>query len=249
MPPKKASNQKNVGSAKVDQIKSIPSKEESTEADASENEPKERSGTPSSSKKRKAQDGTGKEPPKVSRRSARGAPSQNVDVVKLINFLLSPDSLQLCTPKDEFSEVEKNPQLRTYSTNPFTPFEELVSALILSRPIGHMLGVRSIRTIFNEPHNLNTPQAIRAKGKDGCRAVLDEARTQHRQKTAEELVLLANAVCDEFNEAEQVSQASDLCHHLHQCLGNFTSVKKLATFVSQGVTILSSHSYLHVSLL
>ena len=196
MPPKKVSNRNNAGSAKEDQVKSI---------QASENAPEERSGTPSSSKKRKAQDSTGKEPPKASRRSARGAPSQSVDVVKLINFLLSPDSLRLCTPKDEFSEVEKNPQLRTYSTNPFTPFEELVSALILSRPISHMLGVRSIRTIFNEPHNLNTPQAIRAQGQDGCRAALDDARTQHRQKTAEELVLLANAMCDEFNEAEQVS--------------------------------------------
>ena len=207
MPPKKGSKQNNVDSAGEDPVKSIPSKEESTEAKAPENGPKERSETPSSSKKRKAQDGTGKEPPKASRRSARGAPSQSIDVVKLINFLLSPDSLQFCTPKDEFSEIEKNPQLRTYSTNPFTPFEELVSALILSRPIGHMLGVRSIRTIFNEPHKLNTPRAIRAIGIDGCRAALDEARTQHRQKTAEQLVLLANTVCDEFNEDEQVSHA------------------------------------------
>ena len=215
MSPKKGSNQNNVGSAREDQVTKSASKEESTEAKASQNEPEERSGTPSRSKKRKAQDGTGKEPPKASRRSARGAPSQSVDIVKLINFLLSPDSLHLCTPKDEFAEVEKNPQLRTYSTNPFTPFEELVSALILSRPIGHMLGVRSIRTIFNEPHNLNTPQAIRAKGRDGCRAALDEARTQHRQKTAEELVLLANVVCEEFDEAEQVSQMSELFLHCH----------------------------------
>lgn len=213
MPPKKGSKQNNVGSAKEDKVKSISSKEEFTDAKASENELKERSGTSSSSKKRKAQDGEGKEPPKASRRSARGAPSQSIDAVKLINFLLSPNSLQLCTPKDEFSEVEKKPQLRTYSTNPFTPFEELVSALILSRPIGHMLGVRSIRTIFNDPHSLTTPQAIRAKGKDGCRAALDEARTQHRQKTAEELVLLANTICDEFNEAEQVSGAPNLLHH------------------------------------
>ena len=80
------------------------------------------------------------------------------------------------------------------------PFEELMCSLILSRPIGHMLGLRSIRTLFNDPHQLNTPKAIKSAGKDGCRVALDEARTQHRQKTADELVLLADAVTEHLGE-------------------------------------------------
>ena len=50
--------------------------------------------------------------------------------------------------------------------------------------------------MFNPPHNLNTLAAIRKAGYDGVRAALDEARTQHRQKTAEQLVALADFVAD-----------------------------------------------------
>lgn len=57
-----------------------------------------------------------------------------------------------------------------------------------------MLGQRSIRTLFNPPHDLTTLAAIRKAGYDGVRAALDEARTQHRQKTAEQLVALADFV-------------------------------------------------------
>ena len=156
-----------------------------------------------SSKKRESEDAAAKRPSKAPRRSARGAPAETVDPVKLINFLLSPDSLPLCSPQDELSDIESRGQdLRTYTTQPFTPFEELECALILSRPIGHKLGLRSIRTLFNHPHNLSSPKAIKAAGKDGCRAALDEARTQHRQKTAEELVLLAEAATEHLGEGE-----------------------------------------------
>ena len=162
-----------------------------------------KSTTNGTSKKRKANDGATKRPSKAARRSSRSAIVEPVDPIKLINYLLSPDSLRLCSPKDELSDIESCGQdLRTYTTNPFTPFEELVCALVLSRPIGHMLGLRSIRTLFNDPHNLSTPKAIKAAGKDGCRAVLDEARTQHRQKTAEELVLLADAVTETLGDGE-----------------------------------------------
>ena len=157
----------------------------------------------SSSKKRKAQDGALKKPAKASRRSSRGAASQPIDHVKLINFLLSPEAVPLCRPKDETSDLEaRGKDTRAYSISAFTPFEELECALILSRPIGHMLGLRSIRTLFNDPHNLTSPKAIKAAGKDGCRIALDEARTQHRQKTAEELYLLAEAATKSLGNGE-----------------------------------------------
>ena len=75
--------------------------------------------------------------------------------------------------------------------------------MILSRPIGHMLGLRSIRTIFNPPYEFTTPKKIREAGNEGCRKALDEARTQHRQKTAEELVLLAEAVVDRLGHGDE----------------------------------------------
>ena len=170
----------------------------------------------SASKKRKAQDNIATSSVKTARRSARGQPSAPVDQVKLVKYLLSPESLNLCRPEDEIKDVKsRGSDIRTYSTGSFTPFEELVCALILSRPIGHMLGLRSIRTIFNDPHNLNTPTAIKAAGYDGCRAALDQARTQHRQKTAEELVLLAEAVEEHLGkdgDDVMLQKLQDECH-------------------------------------
>ncbi|KAL8780945.1 MAG: hypothetical protein Q9194_000629 [Teloschistes cf. exilis] len=152
--------------------------------------------------KRKAE--TKDAPSKAPRRSARGASSAQPDPVKLINHLLSPASLDSCRPKDEIEDVQKRGKdLRTYSSSTFSPFEELICAVILSRPISHALGLRSIRTLFNEPHNFTTPKKIREAGFEPIRKALDEARTQHRQKTAEELVLLADAVAEHLGDGEE----------------------------------------------
>lgn len=152
------------------------------------------------SKKRKAP--ASSSPNKAPRRSARSAAP--VDAVKILQFLLSPSSLDLCRPKDEIEDLKtRGPETRTYSTSTFTPFEELVCAVILSRPIGHLLGLRSIRTIFNPPYEFTTPKKIREVGNEACRKALDEARTQHRQKTAEELVLLADAVVDSLGHGDE----------------------------------------------
>ena len=66
-----------------------------------------------------------------------------------------------------------------------------------------MLGLRSIRTIFNAPYEFTTPKKIREAGNDGCREALDKARTQHRQKTAEELALLADAVVNSLGHGDE----------------------------------------------
>ena len=126
------------------------------------------------------------------------------DQVKLLNFLLSPASLPLARPEDEAEALKHRPnggaKTRTYATSPFTPFEELLCALIISRPIGHMLGLRSIRTLLNPPYMLMSPKMIRDMGVEGVRHALDVAKTQHRQKTAEEIVLLAHAVDSTLGE-------------------------------------------------
>lgn len=154
------------------------------------------------SKKRKST--ASSESNKAPRRSARSAAAAPVDGVKTLQFLLSPSSLDLCCPKEEIEELKtRGPKFSTYSTSEFSPFEELVCAVILSRPISHRLGLRSIRTIFNPPYELTTPKKIREAGNEGCRKALDEARTQHRQKTAEELVLLAEAVVSSLGHGDE----------------------------------------------
>lgn len=151
--------------------------------------------------KRKA--ATKDEPSKAPRRSARGAQSASTDPVKILRFLLSPDAVDLCRPKDETEDLKtRGSGIKTYSASTFTPFEELISAVILSRPISHALGLRSIRTIFNEPWNFTTVKALQDAGSEGRRAALDEARTQHRQKTAEELGLLADALVERLGDNE-----------------------------------------------
>ena len=200
MPPKKAqSNGSSTAKAEEEKPKA---QEQTTQANASKNHP-DKTEPPSggTSKKRKARQPADSN--KTPRRSARGTPAPNVDPVRILQFLLSPSTLDLCRPKDEIEDLKtRGADTRTYSTSTFTPFEELVCALILSRPIGHMLGVRSIRTIFNAPYELTTPKKIREAGKDGCREALDNARTQHRQKTAEELVLLADNVVEHLGDGE-----------------------------------------------
>lgn len=152
----------------------------------------------SSKRKAKASD----EPSKAPRRSARGAPKSSVDPAKMIQFLLSSNSIDLCRPKDEIEDLKNRGDIRTYSSSAFSPFEELVCALILSRPISHALGLRSIRTIFNDPYNFTTPKALREAGSEGRRKALDVARTQHRQKTADELGLLADQAVETIGDGE-----------------------------------------------
>ena len=163
----------------------------------SSNEEKQPSAVPS---KRKAK--TKDEPSKAPRRSARGAPQASADPAKLLKFLLAPESVDLCRPKDEIEDLKNRPDIKTYSTSAFSPFEELVCAVILSRPISHALGLRSIRTIFNDPYNFTSPKALREAGSEGRRKALDEARTQHRQKTAEELGMLADQTVGTIGDGE-----------------------------------------------
>lgn len=106
-------------------------------------------------------------------------------------------------------------------------------AVILSRPISHALGLRSIRTLFNKPYEFTTPKEIRSAGFEGVRRALDDARTQHRQKTAEELVLLADAVVEHLGDGqddvslERVRKKCDYdwdkvpirCDPVNNCLG------------------------------
>lgn len=145
---------------------------------------------------------------KAARRSARGGPKPTT--VQLLNYLLSPAATTLCLPKDE---EEKGPQaeVRTYTGNvPLSPFEELMCAIVLSRPISHRLGQRAIKVLLNEPYAFNTPGALRNAGPQKREQALWDARTQHKQKTADQLGGLADVVIERFVDDESDDQLSKL---------------------------------------
>ena len=113
--------------------------------------------------------------------SSRGksAPTQH----QLVRFLLSPNSIPLCYPKDELDAPESK-KYSTTSPSAFSPFEHLLTASLLSKPLSHTLGMRSTRTLLNPPFSLNTPKVIAEAGEKRVWEALEAARTQHRQKTA-----------------------------------------------------------------
>ncbi|KAG0651979.1 hypothetical protein D0Z07_1215 [Hyphodiscus hymeniophilus] len=145
------------------------------------------------------------EPPTKSTKTS----SSEIDIIK---FLLSPGALSLCQGrKTDVSQFDAKSG-KDYFSPDLTPFEHLLCAAILSRPISHVLGQRTIRTVLNDPWNWNTAQPIIDAGKENQEGkterlkAMEEARTQHRQKTAAELGALAVAVIDEkWDEREDGS--------------------------------------------
>ena len=171
--------------------------------------PESEAKTPTSaSKKRKqpssSQDGAAK----AKRRSSRGAPKPSPNQV--LQFLLSDEALDFSRPKNEIEDLKnKDFTIKTYSTSELNPFEELLSALILSRPISHALGVRSIRTILNDPYNFTTPKAVQDAGPDKRLKALWDAKTQHKDKTATQLGQVADTVVEKFSKGNSHDTSLD----------------------------------------
>lgn len=171
-----------------------------------ENESKKRKGAATEtkpeekkpSKKRKADI----PPPREGeRKSGRGAQKAAPTTEQLLNYLLSPASAELCRSDDESAAVEsQGADYKTYSSSAMSAFEELICAVVLSRPISHRLGLRTIRTIFNSPYDFTTPSAIISAGKERRHQALNDARTQHKDKTAEQIGLVADVVAHKFSK-------------------------------------------------
>ncbi|KAG9570198.1 hypothetical protein KCU71_g1329, partial [Aureobasidium melanogenum] len=169
-------------------------RKEVTESAATETKPEEKK----PSKKRKADI----PPPREGeRRSGRGAQKAAPTTEQLLNYLLSPASTELCRPDDESSVVEsQGADFKTYSSTALSAFEELICAVVLSRPISHKLGLRAIRTILNSPYSFTTPSAIISAGKERRHQALNDAKTQHKDKTAEQIGLVADVVAHKFSK-------------------------------------------------
>lgn len=138
-------------------------------------------------------------PREGARKSGRGAQKAQPTTEQLLNYLLSEAAADLCRPDDEAQELqEQGSDFKTYSSTPLSPFEELLCAVVLSRPISHKLGMRSIRTLLNEPYAFTTPKAIISAGKEKRHQALIDAKTQHKEKTAEQIGLIADVVVQKF---------------------------------------------------
>ncbi|KAJ9478834.1 hypothetical protein PHBOTO_002350 [Pseudozyma hubeiensis] len=93
----------------------------------------------------------------------------------------------------------------SYPNSDLTAFQNLLCAILLSKPISHRLGLRSIETLLNKPYLFRTAQDLIDAGNEGRRAALWEARTQHKEKTAVQLGSLAEGVdslCQDANDKD-----------------------------------------------
>ncbi|GAB7337871.1 hypothetical protein MBLNU457_4265t1 [Dothideomycetes sp. NU457] len=159
------------------------------------------------SKKRKAEDTQAGESAKASRRSTRGTGKAQPSQQQLLNFLLSNEAADMCRPEDEAKDLEgKGDDYKTYSSTALSPFEELLCAIVLSRPISHRLGLRTIRTILNSPYGFNSPKAIQGFTPEQRHQAMFDARTQHKEKTASQIGMVADVIANEFGKnAEDTS--------------------------------------------
>jgi hypothetical protein len=111
--------------------------------------------------------------------------------VQILKFLLSDAALQFCIPHSELQGMkDRSSGTITYS-DLLTPFEELLCAVIFSRPIPHHLGLQIIRTILNAPYGFRNPVAIKTAGHKKVLEALNIARTP---QTAEEIDFLAETI-------------------------------------------------------
>ncbi|KAF2772370.1 hypothetical protein EJ03DRAFT_341729 [Teratosphaeria nubilosa] len=131
--------------------------------------------------------------------------------------MLSKSCEDLCRPEDEITCHEDTRDVRTYSGSALNPFEELLSAIILSRPISHRLGLRTISTILNAPYNFNSAKAVKDAGHEKHLQAVWDARTQHKDKTAEQMGLFADVVLEKFTssddkEGTQLNEVREVCN-------------------------------------
>jgi len=180
------------------------------EADADAHTGQKRKGAPTAGTKTKSN----KAPRQGSRTSSRTTGNPATPKQPL-NFLLSAKSLEYCFPAEELEAANgvssgkgKSKCYSLTSPSSFTPFEHLICAHLLAKPLSHVLGMRSIRTLLNEPFNFSTPDDIVQAGEKRVWEALEVARTQHRQKTATYMFGMAEAYADDetmFTLAEEAN--------------------------------------------
>ena len=128
---------------------------------------------------------------------------------------LAPGGTAKTPPPEEAGKQEsKNGEkVLRYPQSDLTPFQNLVSACILSKPLSHRLGLRTIQTLLNPPFGLRTLKDLDEAGYEGRRKVMWEARTQHKEKTAGQLGNVVDGIrelCGEQDDDKQLDQLEGL---------------------------------------
>lgn len=163
-------------------------------------------------------------------------PSSRKEEKNAFKYLLSDDAYKLAYPKIEagygekdWSSEERRKPLpkeesgqmkkssaneRGYSSKDLSPFEVLLCAVLMSKPLSHRLGLRTISTLFSPPFGLNTPKALEDAGNEGRREAMYEARTQHKDKTASQLGDLVEGlrgICKSEEDVISLKVVCDVC--------------------------------------
>ena len=186
---------------------------------------KPRASPPRSSKKRKHPSTV---PREGVRKSARTAPKVEASSQQLLKCLLSKDAQNICCPEDEARDLETTKTLVSYTRSALSPFQELLCAVVLSRPISHKLGLRTIRTIFNSPYEFTSAQKIMDAGLETVHKALCAARTQHKAKTADQIYFLADLVLDRFSDDDDAQG-----EHLGQIMSMSNAREGLARLIKE----------------
>ncbi|KAF6815364.1 hypothetical protein CPLU01_14167 [Colletotrichum plurivorum] len=137
--------------------------------------------------------------------------------------------------KEESDAEESAKSLLTYPNSPLTPFQNLVAALLLSKPISHRLGLRTINTLLNPPFGLRTPQDLAEAGFQGRGKVMWEARTQHKEKTAAQLGELVCGVREICGGDEDVEQMDGLRERIKNPESVKEAQKRLEKILTDGI--------------
>lgn len=96
-------------------------------------------------------------------------------------------------------------QILRYPQSHLTPLQNLICALLLSKPLSHRLGLRTIHTLLNPPFSIRTLSDLDEAGYEGRRKIMWEARTQHKEKTASQLGDVVDGlreICGTENDAD-----------------------------------------------
>lgn len=113
-------------------------------------------------------------------------------------------------PEDAGKNSDSDSKILRYPQSDLTPFQNLVSACILSKPLSHKLGLRTIQTLLNPPFGLRTLKDLDEAGYEGRRKVMWEARTQHKEKTAGQLGNLVDGIRDMCGEKDDDKELDHL---------------------------------------
>ncbi|OCF57926.1 hypothetical protein L486_03949 [Kwoniella mangroviensis CBS 10435] len=92
-----------------------------------------------------------------------------------------------------------------YPHSDMTPFQILTSSLLLSKPLSHKLGIRTISTLLNPPFEFGKFDVLVKADEERIREGLWKARTQHKEKTSVQLLELAQGVRGLNGEGEEDS--------------------------------------------